>query len=185
MDGNYLYLRLKFSTKIFPIQAFFLKGTSYWIVLYTCVHNENHGTEFFAGQEILCVLWNPEVQYCVHKSLPLVHILSQMNPAYSFPSCFLNYCCVGNKDMVGFHDYCERLDNKLTFWGITNINSCSLPSLPYLLKIMSDISSAIFDILLWSLKFCINACNKAPLTVTRSLCNIPKYCLYTVICFHV
>jgi hypothetical protein len=41
-----------------------------------------------ASQEILCLLWNPNIHFGVHKSPPLVPILSQMNTVHIFPSYF-------------------------------------------------------------------------------------------------
>jgi len=43
-----------------------------------------------ASQEIPRLLWNPKVNYCVHKSPPLVSILREMNPVYILPPLFFN-----------------------------------------------------------------------------------------------
>ena len=41
-----------------------------------------------ASQEIPCILWNPKVHYCIHKNLPPIPVLSQINPFHP-PSHFL------------------------------------------------------------------------------------------------
>jgi hypothetical protein len=44
---------------------------------------------FSASQEIPRILWNPTVDYCIHKSPPHVPNLSQLNPIHASPSNFL------------------------------------------------------------------------------------------------
>jgi hypothetical protein len=63
---------------------------------YKWVTNQLHGAEFFLRiivtrlvKKIPCLLRNPKVHYCVHKSPLLFPILSQMNPLHNFPP---NFC---------------------------------------------------------------------------------------------
>jgi hypothetical protein len=41
-----------------------------------------------ASQDIPCLVWYPKVHYRIHNSQPLVPIVSQMHPVYTFPPNF-------------------------------------------------------------------------------------------------
>jgi len=52
-----------------------------------------------ASQEIPCLTWNPNIHHHVHKNLPLVPMLIQMNLVHNFPpkihSCIFSHLCLG------------------------------------------------------------------------------------------
>ena len=62
------------------------------ILLTTCMeHNPSwEANRFSAGQEFPHILWNSKVRCHIHKCLPLVPILSQIDPVHALTTHFLN-----------------------------------------------------------------------------------------------
>jgi hypothetical protein len=92
-------------------------------------------------QELPSILWNPKVHYHVHKSSPLVPILSQMNPIHAIPS-YLSKIIPSTKSHIHFLSLrsfiqgirpgprlLENFRNKLIFYGEELLALRSTPKL--------------------------------------------------------
>ena len=58
------------------------------LLTYLLTHSMEHSpawkaNQFSASQEIPHILWNPKVHYCIHKYLPPVPILCQLDPVHT------------------------------------------------------------------------------------------------------
>jgi hypothetical protein len=65
-----------------------------YLITYTLTHSmeqrpSSETNQFWASQGIPCILWNPKVHYCIHKYLPTVPILSQLDAVHANTCHFL------------------------------------------------------------------------------------------------
>jgi hypothetical protein len=100
------------------------------------------------------LVWNLRVHNCVHKSLPLEPLLSQVNSVHDLAFCFLTFiwilsshlplglrsglfpCCLPSKMFAGFisfvhatcsvHFICFEDDPDNVWWGVQILKLCSI-----------------------------------------------------------
>ena len=136
------------------------------------------------SQEIHHILWNPKLQYHVHKSLPLVFILSETNPVHAISSCLLEinsnltlpYKLRSSKEPYFFRFPHQNPVNISHFHNTTCLAHLILLDFRILLIVVRSINCEaphIFRPPLMSSNLCPNTSFSTLFFNTLSLCFIP------------
>ena len=81
---------VSFLTQLNPVQTFILYYLLTYLLTYSMEQSPSwEANRFSARQTIPCILWNPEVHYCIYECSKPVPILSQINLVHAPHSYFL------------------------------------------------------------------------------------------------
>jgi hypothetical protein len=110
---------------VLQIDRFISEHSSQYLITYSLTELSSSwgAANFAATQEFPSILWNPKVHYRVHKSRPLLPILSHISPICTIPSYLRSILILSTHVRLG-------LPSDLYFWLSHQYPIC-IPVLPH------------------------------------------------------